>query len=81
MSPIRFLVLTLLLAAAATFLPATAAAEQPTVELQPVDIVQVLSGADSPCPFDTRSPAPALSRAPPTTTTPAHRSGRASTVR
>jgi hypothetical protein len=52
MSAIRFLVLTLLLAGAATFLPATAAAQQPTVELQPVNIVQVLSGADSPCPFD-----------------------------
>ena len=52
MSPTRCLVLTLLLAGAATFLPATAAAQQPTVEMVPVDTVQVLSGADSPCPFD-----------------------------
>ena len=52
MSPTRRLVLTLLLAGAATFLPATAAAQQPTVEMVPVDTVQVLSGADSPCPFD-----------------------------
>jgi hypothetical protein len=51
MSPARFLILSVLLAAAATF-PAAAAAQQPTVELIPVNDVQVLSGADSPCPFD-----------------------------
>jgi hypothetical protein len=51
MSPTRSLILSLLLATAATF-PAVAAAEQPTVELVPVNTVQVLSGADSPCPFD-----------------------------
>jgi hypothetical protein len=39
-------------AAAAVALPLAANAQQPTVELVPVNDVQVLSGADSPCPFD-----------------------------
>jgi hypothetical protein len=32
--------------------PLTAAAQPPTVELVPVNDVQVFAGADSPCPFD-----------------------------
>src|SRR5262245_53172160 len=51
MSPTRTLVLALLLAATATFPPA-AAAQQPTVELVPINTLQVLSGADSPSPLD-----------------------------
>src|SRR3954453_2251823 len=38
--------------AAIIALPATAAAQPPTVELVPVNDVQVFAGADSPCPFD-----------------------------
>ena len=39
-------------AAVALVVPLTASAQQPTVELVPINDVQILSGADSPCPFD-----------------------------
>src|SRR3954453_22282225 len=38
--------------AVAAFFPLTASAQQPAVELVPVNDVQVFAGADSPCPFD-----------------------------
>jgi hypothetical protein len=38
--------------AVAVLVPTTAAAQPPTVELVQINDVQVLSGADSPCPFD-----------------------------
>jgi hypothetical protein len=47
----RLLVFCVAVAVAALF-PLTAAAQAPTVELVPVNDVQVLSGSDSPCPFD-----------------------------
>jgi hypothetical protein len=40
-------------AAAAAIFPLRAAAQPPTVVLVPVNDVEVFSGADSPCPFDT----------------------------
>jgi len=51
MTPARSLIVATVAVAAMAF-PLTATAQQPTVELMPVDDVQVLSGADSPCPFD-----------------------------
>ncbi len=38
--------------ALAALVPLTASAQPPTVELVPVNDVQVFAGADSPCPFD-----------------------------
>src|SRR3954469_16800605 len=38
--------------AVAAFFPLTASAQQPAVELVPVNDLQVFAGADSPCPFD-----------------------------
>ena len=38
--------------AVAAFLPMTASAQQPAVQLVPVNDVVVFAGADSPCPFD-----------------------------
>src|SRR3954447_4097765 len=38
--------------AVAAFFPLTASALQPTVDVVPVNDVQVFAGADSPCPFD-----------------------------
>jgi len=40
------------LVAVAAFFPLAASADPPTVELVPVNDVQVFAGADSPCPFD-----------------------------
>lgn len=40
------------LATLAVCLPPVAAAQSPTVQLEPVNDVQVFTGADSPCPFD-----------------------------
>src|SRR3954471_17002487 len=42
----------LVTAAVAAFFPLTASAQQPAVELVPVNDLQVFAGADSPCPFD-----------------------------
>lgn len=39
-------------AAVAALFPLTATAQAPTVEFVPVNDVQVISGPDSPCPFD-----------------------------
>src|SRR3954452_12685641 len=47
----RHVILAVAVAVAALF-PLTASAQQPTVELVPVDDTQVFAGADSPCPFD-----------------------------
>jgi hypothetical protein len=51
MNPPRSLIAALVATAAAVF-PMTANAQAPTVELVPVNDVQVFAGADSPCPFD-----------------------------
>ena len=51
MTAYRCLVFCAAVAAAALF-PLTATAAAPTVEFVPVNEVQVLSGPDSPCPFD-----------------------------
>jgi hypothetical protein len=51
MKPGRHVVIVVALAVAA-FFPLTASAQQPAVEFVPVNDVQVLAGADSPCPFD-----------------------------
>jgi hypothetical protein len=51
MRPVRILVVAAAAALVAGFPPAVAA-QPPTVELVPVNDVQVLAGADSPCPFD-----------------------------
>jgi len=51
MTAVRSLILATV-AAAAVALPVNANAQQPTVELMPVNDVEVLTGADSPCPFD-----------------------------
>ena len=51
MTRIPRLVVTAALAAIVIF-PTAAAAQPPTVEVVPVDDVQVFAGADSPCPFD-----------------------------
>src|SRR5262249_53238706 len=51
MSAVRSLIVATV-AAAAVAVPLTAHAQPPTVELVPTNDVQVLSGPDSPCPFD-----------------------------
>jgi hypothetical protein len=51
MTTLRCWIFGVVVAAAALF-PLAAAAQPPTVELVPVNDVQVLSGSDSPCPFD-----------------------------
>jgi hypothetical protein len=51
MNPPRSLIAALVATAAAVF-PMTSNAQAPTVELVPVNDVQVFAGADSPCPFD-----------------------------
>jgi hypothetical protein len=48
----RGLVLAVVMAVIGTLFAPAASAKTPTVELVPVNDVQVLSGADSPCPFD-----------------------------
>ncbi|MFL6066338.1 MAG: hypothetical protein ACJ74N_01240 [Gaiellaceae bacterium] len=52
MSPGRYLMIVVVAMAVAGFSPLTASAQQPTIELVPVNDVQVFAGADSPCPFD-----------------------------
>ena len=48
----RLSVIVPVLAAVAALFPLAASAQPPTVDLVPVNDVQVFAGADSPCPFD-----------------------------
>jgi hypothetical protein len=51
-APRSFVVVLFLVGAVAAVFSAAASAQPPTVELMPVNDVQVFAGPDSPCPFD-----------------------------